>query len=217
MSCEVHVRFCEGLAGKFRRSTLLVMGFQFRHEAERFLTELKERFAEFSLETHSEKTRLIEFGRFAEANRAERGDGKPATFDFLGFTHICSRTKKGNIFTVRRKTITKRLRAKLKEVREMVMCRRHEPVCEHGRWLRSVVQGHLNYFAVPGNISALETFRTEITKAWFYALRRRSQKGRILTWDRIKRLIATWIPKARIQHPYPNQRLCVQKPKVGAV
>jgi hypothetical protein len=99
----------------------------------------------------------------------------------------------------------------------MVMCRRHEPVCEHGRWLRSVVQGHLNYFAVPGNISALETFRTEITKAWFYALRRRSQKGRILTWDRIKRLIATLIPKARIQHPYPNQRLCVQKPKVGAV
>ena len=193
-----------------------VIGFQYRKEAERFLRELKDRFAEYGLEIHSEKTRLIQFGRFAEANRAEREEGKPETFDFLGFTHICGRTRKGNSFTVRRKTIAKRLRAKVKEVREELMRIRHERVPLQCRWLRSVVQGYFNYFAVPGNMSSLETFRTEITKAWLYALRRRSQKGRSLTWSRIKRLIATWIPKARIQHPYPNQRLCV-KPKVGAV
>lgn len=200
------VRYCDDF----------VMGFQYRKEAEQFLAELKERFAEYGLEIHSEKTRLIEFGRFAEANRAERGEGKPETFNFLGFTHICSRTRKGNGFTVRRQTIANRLQAKVTEVRKELMRIRHEQASIQGRWLRSVVQGYFNYFAVPGNMASLEAFRTEITKAWFSALRRRSQKGRMLTWSRLKRLIATWIPKARIQHPYPNQRLCV-KPKVGAV
>jgi hypothetical protein len=200
------VRYCDDF----------VMGFQYRKDAERLLIEMKDRFAEYGLEIQNEKTRLIEFGRFAESNRAERGDGKPETFDFLGFTHICSKTKKDNSFTVKRKTIAKRLGAKIKVVREELMRIRHEPVPLQGRWLRSVVQGHFNYFAVPGNTSRLETFRTEITKAWFYALRRRSQKARALTWNRIKRLIATWIPRARIKHPYPNQRLCV-RPKVGAV
>jgi len=201
------VRYCDDF----------VMGFQYRTDAERLLGELKERFAEYGLEIHNEKTRLIEFGRFAESNRTERGEGKPETFDFLGFTHICSKTRKDESFTVRRKTIAKRLRTKLKEVREELMRIRHEPVPFQGRWLRSVVQGHLNYFAVSGNTSAIETFRTETTKAWFYALRRRSQKGRGLTWNRIKRLITTWIPRARIKHPYPNQRLRVFRPKVGAV
>ena len=190
-----------------------VMGFQYRREAERFLGEMKERFDQYGLEIHREKTRLIEFGRFAEANRAERGEGKPETFDFLGFTHICSRTQKGNRFTIRRKTIAKRLRTKLKEVREAIIRRRHEPVPALGKWLRSVIQGHLNYFAVPGNRKAVDRFRTEINKAWLFALRRRSQKSRNLTWDRIKRLIKTWIPTAKTQHPYPNQRLCVNYPR----
>lgn len=158
-----------------------VMGFQYQREAERFLNEMKERFAEHGLEIHSEKTRLIKFGRFAEANRAERGEGKPETFDFLGFTHICSRTLKGNRFTIRRKTIAKRLRAKLKAVRIEIIRRRHDPVPVLGKWLRSVVQGHLNYFAVPGNKKALDAFRTEINKARLYALRRRSHKARNLT------------------------------------
>jgi RNA-directed DNA polymerase len=190
-----------------------VMGFQYRREAERFLGEMKERFDQYGLEIHREKTRLIEFGRFAEANRAERGEGKPETFDFLGFTHICSRTQKGNRFTIRRKTIAKRLRTKLKEVREAIIRRRHEPVPALGKWLRSVIQGHLNYFAVPGNRKAVDRFRTEINRAWLFALRRRSQKSRNLTWDRIKRLIKTWIPTAKTQHPYPNQRLCVNYPR----
>ena len=190
-----------------------VMGFQYRREAERFLGEMKERFDQYGLEIHREKTRLIEFGRFAEANRAERGEGKPETFDFLGFTHICSRTQKGNRFTIRRKTIAKRLRTKLKEVREAIIRRRHEPVPVLGKWLRSVIQGHLNYFAVPGNRKAVDRFRTEINRAWLFALRRRSQKSRNLTWDRIKRLIKTWIPTAKTQHPYPNQRLCVNYPR----
>lgn len=190
-----------------------VMGFQYRREAEGFLEEMKKRFAEYGLEIHSEKTRLIEFGRFAEANRAERGEGKPETFDFLGFTHICSRTRRDNRFTIRRQTIAKRLRAKLKAVREKLMCRRHEPVPALGKWLRSVVQGHLNYFAVPGNKKAIDAFRTEINRAWLAALWRRSQKSRNLTWDRMHRLIKTWIPTTRIQHPYPNQRLCVNYPR----
>jgi RNA-directed DNA polymerase len=190
-----------------------VMGFQYQREAERFLEEMKERFAEHGLEIHSEKTRLIEFGRFAEANRTERREGKPETFDFLGFTHICSRTLKGNRFTIRRKTIAKRLRAKLKAVRIEIIRRRHEPVPVLGKWLRSVMRGHLNYFAVPGNKKALDAFRTEINKAWLYALRRRSHKARNLTWDRMKRLIKTWIPTAKIKHPYPNQRLCVNHPR----
>jgi RNA-directed DNA polymerase len=190
-----------------------VMGFQYQREAERLLNEMKEHFAEHGLEIHSEKTRLIEFGRFAESNRAERGDGKPETFDFLGFTHICDRTRKDNRFTIRRKTIAKRLRAKLKAVRIEIVSRRHEPVPVLGKWLRSVVQGHLNYFAVPGNKKALDAFRTEINKAWLYALRRRSHKARNLTWNRMTRLIKTWIPTARIKHPYPSQRLCVNYPR----
>jgi RNA-directed DNA polymerase len=190
-----------------------VMGFQYKQEAERFLEALKERVAAYGLEIHGEKTRLIEFGRFAEANRTTRGEGKPETFDFLGFTHICSRTRKTKRFTIHRETITKRLRAKIKEVRKEIMRRRHEPVPEQGKWLRSVVQGHFNYFGVPGNSWALDTFRNEINRAWRAALRRRSHKPRNLAWSRLKRLIATWIPSVRICHPYPNQRLCVNHPR----
>jgi RNA-directed DNA polymerase len=190
-----------------------LVGFQYRREANEFLEDLRERFAKFGLEISSEKTRLIEFGRFAEINRSEHGKGRPETFDFLGFTHMCSRTRRDNRFTVRRKTIAKRLRAKLKAVREELMRRRHEPVPVLGKWLRSVVQGHLNYFAVPGNMKAVNAFRTEIVKAWYFALRRRSQKARNLRWERIQRLVRTWIPSAKVKHPYPDQRLCVQYPR----
>jgi len=191
----------------------MVIGFQYQSEAEHFLQELKERLAKFGLELHQEKTRLIEFGRFAAANRAARGEGKPETFDFLGFTHICATTRKNNHFTVRRKTIAKRLQGKVKAVREEIMRRRHDPVPEQGKWLRSVVQGHLNYYAVPGNKQSTDAFRTEVIRGWIHALRRRSQKARSLTWERAKRLVKTWIPKARVLHPYPSQRLHVTNPR----
>jgi RNA-directed DNA polymerase len=186
----------------------VVMGFQYRSDAEQFQTELKERLAKFSLEMHEGKTKLIEFGRFAIENRKEHGEGKPETFDFLGFTHICARKKNGS-FTIYRKTITKRLRDKIKKVREILLRKRHRPVSEQGAWLRAVMQGHFNYYGVPGNRKALDTFRKQIQRSWLQALRRRSQKARSLTWERMKKLIGTWLPTARVVHPYPNQRLCV--------
>ena len=187
----------------------VVMGFQHRAEAEGFLSELRVRLAAYGLELHQGKTRLIEFGRFAIANRSERGEGKPETFEFLGFTHVCARRRSDGGFTVLRKTIGRRLRRKAKEVRETLMRHRHKPVPEQGRWLRSVVQGFFNYHAVPGNCRALDGFRTQINRAWLRALRRRSQKGQKLNWHRMKRLIATWIPAAKVLHPYPNQRLAL--------
>jgi RNA-directed DNA polymerase len=190
-----------------------VMGFQYRHEAERFLREVQARMANFGLELHPEKTRLIEFGRFAVANRASRGDGKPETFDFLGFTHICSTTRKSKRFTIRRKTIAKRLRAKVKAVRKEMLQRMHDPVPEQGEWLRAVVQGHLNYYSVPGNKQATDAFRTQVMRGWLYALRRRSEKARSLTWERFKRLVRTWLPTSKVKHPYPYQRLCVNYPR----
>jgi RNA-directed DNA polymerase len=185
-----------------------VMGFQYRSDAERFHMELKERLAKFQLEMNEEKTRLIEFGRFAIESRKERGDKKPETFDFLGFTHICSRKRNGS-FTIHRKTIAKRFRAKLKDVREKLLRRRHQPVPKLGAWLRAVLQGHFNYYGVPGNRKALNTFRQQVQRFWLYALRRRSQKGRSLTWERMRRIISTWLPTARVTHPYPTERFGV--------
>jgi RNA-directed DNA polymerase len=190
-----------------------VMGFQYQKEAQLFLQQLRDRLAKFGLEMHQEKTRLIEFGRFARANRTKRGEGKPETFDFLGFTHICAITSRTKIFTIRRKTIAKRLRAKVKAVKEEIVKQRHAPVPEQGTWLRSVLNGHFNYYAVPGNKKALEDFRTQVMRGWFWALRRRSQKARRLTWDRFKRLVVTWLPTAKVRHLYPNQRLCVMNPR----
>ncbi len=186
-----------------------ITGFQYRNEAIRFQQDLGERLARFGLEMHDEKTRLLEFGRFASANRSKRGAGKPETFDFLGFTHICAKTRKNNRFTVRRKTIAKRLRAKVKEVRKEIKRRMHVPVPDQGKWLRSVIHGHLNYYAVPGNKQSINAFRTEVMRGWFSALRRRSHKARNLTWDRFKRLVKTWLPTAKVKHPYPSQRLHV--------
>ncbi|MCK4548200.1 MAG: group II intron reverse transcriptase/maturase [Candidatus Eisenbacteria sp.] len=190
-----------------------VLGFQYRDEAESFLQELRERVAKFGLEIHQDKTRLIEFGRFAAKRRAERGEGKPEMFDFLGFTHICAKRRSNGTFIVQRKTIAKRLRAKAKEVKGTLMRNRHKPVPEQGRWLRSVVRGFFNYYAVPGNRRALQSFRTHVNRMWLRALRRRSQRGQCLNWRRMKRLIQTWIPSVRILHPYPNQRLRVSYPR----
>ena len=186
-----------------------VMGFQYRDDAERLREELTQQLAENGLELHAEKTRLIEFGRFAAKDRARRGEGKPETFDFLGFTHICADRRKDGKFTVLRKTIAKRLRAKVKAVATELMRRRHTPVAAQGRWLKAVIQGHFNYYAVPGNFDALLRFRNLLTRAWLKALRRRSHKARGLTWARMRRVIDTWIPRPRILHPYPNERLYV--------
>jgi group II intron reverse transcriptase/maturase len=153
-----------------------VVGFQYKSDAERFQVELKERMAKFGLEMHEDKTRLIEFGRFAIENRKERGEKKPETFDFLGFTHICSRKKNGS-YTIYRKTIPKRLRAKIKDVRKELYRNRHQPVAKQGAWLKAVVQGHFNYYGVPGNRIALDVFRKQVQRCWIQALRRRSQKA----------------------------------------
>ena len=184
-----------------------VVGFQHRDEAERFLVDLRERFARFDLELHPDKTRLLEFGRFAADNRKKRGDGKPGTFDFLGFTHICGRTRKG-WFKVQRQTMRKRFQAKLKEVDGLFRRRWHWPIPEVGRWLAAVVRGHVRYFGVPGNGPRINAFRFAVGRLWYRALRRRSQNDRS-SWDRARRLIDKYIPGARICHPYPNQRLRV--------
>jgi len=186
-----------------------VMGFQYRSDARRLRAALKERLLKFCLELHEGKTRLMEFGRFAMENRAERSEGKPETFDFLGFTHICAKKRDGIRFALRRKTIAKKLRAKLAEVSKLLMRGRHRPLPEQGSWLKSVVLGHFNYYGVPGNRKALDAFRTLVNRAWIRALRRRSHKARSLTWARVQTLVKRWIPSARIVHPYPDQRFCV--------
>ena len=203
-----HLRHARGEVHIVRYADDFVMGFQYRSDAVQFQKELKDRLTKFNLEMHEGKTKLIEFGRFAINNRKKYEEGKPDTFDFLGFTHICSKKRNGR-FTIYRKTITKRLRDKIKKVRETLLRKRHRPVSEQGAWLRAVMQGHFNYYGVPGNRKALDTFRKQIQLSWLHALRRRSQKARSLTWERMKRLIRTWLPTASIVHPYPNQRLCV--------
>jgi len=185
------------------------VGFEYQGDAERFLAALRERFAKFGLELHPDKTRLIEFGRFAARNRAARGAGKPETFDFLGFTHICAESRRGR-FWVRRITISKRMRAKLKEVGDQLRKRRHQPIPEQGRWLASVLRGHMAYYAVPGNTQAVAAFRDQATRHWLRALRRRSQKGRKLNWARMDRIQKRWLPPVRVMHPFPEQRLAAR-------
>jgi RNA-directed DNA polymerase len=182
-----------------------VLGFQFQADAERFLEEWKERLRKFGLELHPDKTRLIEFGRFAAVSRKRRGAGKPETFDFLGFTHICGQTRKHGKFLVLRKTVRKRLLAKLKELQAELRRRWHEPVAELGKWLRSVVQGYFNYHAVPGNLASLNSFRQEVSKRWLRALRRRGQ-NHPMTWEQLAPLIKHWLPLPKPLHPYPDMR-----------
>lgn len=188
-----------------------VMGFEHRQEAERFLEALRDRMEKFGLSLHPEKTRLLEFGRFAAERRRERGENKPETFDFLGFTHICGKKLNGEGFIVKRRTVAKRLRVKLREVHDTLMNRRHEPPSVLGAWLRTVVQGYLNYHAVSGNMAALETFRREVCRSWLRALRRRGQRHR-MPWTRFRRLIAYWLPPLTIRHPRPDVRFFATHP-----
>ena len=190
-----------------RYSDDFIVGFQHRHEAERFLTDLHERFRKFGLELHPDKTRILEFGRFARENRNRRGEGKPETFNFLGFAHICSQTRKG-IFTVLRKTMRRRRQAKLREIHSELRQRMHDPVPEQGAYLRSVVGGHIRYYGVPMNGPSVSAFRKEVCQLWWKVLKRRSHKHR-LVWDRMKRLMDRWLPLARVCHPYPLVRLGV--------
>jgi RNA-directed DNA polymerase len=188
-----------------------IVGFEHHEDAERFLAGLRGRFAKFGLELHPDKTRLIEFGRHAARNRAGRGLGKPETFDFLGFTHICGKSRNGR-FWVKRVTVSKRMRAKLKEVTLQLRQRRYLPIPEQGRWLASVVRGHMAYYAVPGNTTTVNAFRTQVTGRWHKALRRRSQKTRI-NWERMNRIAARWLPPARVMHPFPEARFAATHPR----
>ena len=178
-----------------------MVGFQYRREAEWFLADLRVRFARFGLTLHPDKTRVLEFGRFARENRRRHGQGKPETFTFLGFTHICGRNREGK-FVVIRKTMRTRLQAKLKEVYQELKRRMHDPIPEQGAYLRSVVRGHIRYYGVPMNGPSLSVFRTEVGRLWWLVLKRRSQKHR-MTWDRIERLVARWLPPVRIGS-YPS-------------
>lgn len=186
----------------------IVLGFESEREARQFQDELTERFRQFNLELHPEKTRLLEFGPFAARNRGSRGEGKPETFDFLGFTHICAKTRSGGRFTVMRQTVRKRLQAKLGEVKLALRQRLHAPVPEQGQWLRTVVAGHTRYYGVPTNGRALQRFRFQVGRLWHRALSRRSQRGAV-SWHRMRRLIDRWLPRARICHPYPLRRMGV--------
>jgi group II intron reverse transcriptase/maturase len=186
----------------------IVVGFQRRSDAERFWAELTERFRKFALELHSDKTRLLEFGPFAAVNRKKRGGGKPETFHFLGFTHICGKKRSNGRFTVLRQTMRKRLQAKLNEVKIELRRRMHAPIPEVGQWLRAVVSGHFRYFGVPMNSPALHLFRFQTGWLWHRALSRRSQNGRV-TWDRMRRLIDCWLPPVRVHHDYPLRRMGV--------
>jgi RNA-directed DNA polymerase len=184
------------------------VGFEDEEDARRFLVELHQRLAKFGLELHPDKTRLIEFGRHAARRRQARGLGKPETFDFLGFTHICGKSKSGR-FWLKRITISKRMRAKLREVNDQLKRRRHQSIPVQGQWLRSVVQGHLAYYAVPGNTDAVKAFRDQVTRHWHNALRRRSQRTRV-NWTRMNRIAKRWLPRVRAMHPFPEVRFAAR-------
>ena len=185
-----------------------IIGLQSKSDANRLPAELQRRLRKFGLDLHPDKTRLIEFGRYAAERRQMRGLGKPETFDFLGFTHICGRTRKGR-FTVRRQTMAKRLRSKLGELKAELRRRRHHRVHDVGCWLRAVVRGHYAYYGVPLNSRALASFRWALERLWYQVLRRRSQRTR-MTWTRMSTLAQRYLPTPRIVHPFPREALCVK-------
>jgi RNA-directed DNA polymerase len=188
-----------------------IVGFQHASDARRFLDALRQRLAEFTLSLHPEKTRLIEFGRFAAQDRKRRGLGKPETFNFLGFTFICGKSRKGK-FLLKRKTRRDRMRAKLVAVTAELRQRMHQPIQVVGKWLGHVVKGYFNYHAVPTNSHALQEFRNEITQRWRRILGRRSEKGDI-PWECMLKLADEWLPRPRILHPWPRQRFAVTHPR----
>ena len=189
-----------------------VLGFQYREEAEQFLEQLRERLQKFGLELHPEKTRLIEFGRFAAANRSKRGEGKPETFNFLGFTHICGTNHQTGKFTVQRKTIGKRMAAKLKEIRSKLRERMHERVKGIAGWLAQVVRGYFQYHAIPGNWARMNAFRNDVLRLWYRVLRRRSQRSR-MNWRSFQERLGQLIPKVHIQQTYPSERFDARYPR----
>jgi RNA-directed DNA polymerase len=188
-----------------------IVGFQHEANARRFLEAMRERLEKFALSLHPDKTRLIEFGRFAAASRERRGLGKPETFNFLGFTFICGKSRQGK-FLIHRKTRRDRMQAKLRDIKEGLWRRMHQPISVQGKWLRRVVKGYFNYHAVPTNSRALMAFRTEITKRWRRVLTRRSQKGGI-SWERMTKIANDWLPRPSILHPWPNVRFAVTHPR----
>src|SRR5437763_540113 len=188
-----------------------IVGFQHESDARRFLDEMRERLREFALSLHPEKTRLIEFGRFAAERRKRRELGKPETFNFLGFTSICGKPRAGQ-FQLKRKTRRARMRAKLKMIKKELWRRMHQPIPDQGKWLGRVVGGYFNYHAVPTNARALDVFRHHVTHLWRRMLRRRSQKDRI-TWTRMTELADAWLPKPIILHPWPSVRFAVTHPR----
>ena len=189
----------------------VVVGFQHRQDAERFQQELQNRLAKFGLELNAEKTRLVEFGRWAERDRRRRGKGKPETFDFLGFTHYCGKHRKG-YFCVWRKTTRKRLATKLRLIKQQLRVRRHEPIPQVGEWLQRVVTGYYNYHAVPGNLASLSLFQIRLSRLWRQTLRRQGDK-RKMDWKRFQRVCGRYLPPLRTQHPYPYQRFDVTHPR----
>lgn len=186
----------------------IVVGFQHEADARQFWADFRQRLAKFMLELADDKTRLVEFGRLAAERRRRRGAGRPETFTFLGFTHICGVSRNGR-FMLKRNTSKERMRAKLKQLNIELRQRRHLPIPEQGRWLASVVRGHVAYYAVPTNSKAVKQFRTQVIRLWYRALRRRGQRSR-LDWKRMHHLSVQWLPPAHIQHPWPDKRFAVR-------
>ena len=198
---------CHGDVVVVRYADDFVIGFEHHDEAKACLEELHKRFAKFGLKLHGKKTRLIEFGRYAIERRKGRGENRPETFDFLGFTHKCANTRKNGWFAVHRHSIAKRMRAKLQSIKANLRKQMHRPLQETARWLRKVVQGWLNYHAVPSNYERIRGFVDEVTRLWLKVIRRRSQRGRNKwTWERMQRLARRHLPRPHIIHPYPGKR-----------
>jgi len=185
-----------------------IVGFQYERDARSFLDELRARLQEFALSLHAEKTRLIEFGRFAAKDRKARGQGKPETFNFLGFTFICGKTRSGKFLLIR-KTRRDRMRAKLRRLKQEMWRRMHHPIPQQGKWLGHVVRGYFNYHAVPMNFRSLAVFRVEVAKRWRRVLSRRSQRGN-LNWAQMTQLMNEWLPRPRILHPWPSLSIAVR-------
>ena len=186
-----------------------VMGFQYKSDGERLKQALGNRLGNFGLSLHEKKTKLIEFGRFAKDNRQRRGEGKPETFNFLGFTHYCSQTREKRLFKLGRKTISQKQRKKLKQIKINLMRNRFQHTAVQAAYIRSLLLGHFNYFGVPGNLQMMDQFRREVCRFWFRALRKRSQKARKLGWEKMRKLIKRYLPSVRTVHPYPTQRFGV--------
>jgi group II intron reverse transcriptase/maturase len=190
-----------------------VLGFEHREDAERFLEQLRERLRKFGLELHPEKTRLIEFGRYAAERRKKRGEGKPETFNFLGFTHICGTNRQTGNFTVHRKTIGKRMAAKLQDIRATLRQRMHYRVPGTLKWLQQVLRGYFQYHAIPGNWARMKAFRNDVLRLWFRTLRRRSQRSR-LTWEKFRERLGSLLPPVQVLQPYPDARFDAPHPHI---